>query len=349
MQHSAFLAEVADVISGLGPVADHLGTRAAIAQYEADIGDPKLTRAGTAYAGTNGPLPRFMPMRDIVRMSFNVYELVSPEAILQRVAGSTRLPVDDNLGNCLPYAPTLRAALGLSQRYSNLTLPWFALRLDNMGDSLRIICATLSRLGRMETLSIELALFTGYRIVENIVGLQVAGARVHFGFNPVSRPTTRFSCPITFGDGESYMAIPTAWCDRPNPHHDPGLWAEGVDRCEADLRALGAAPIVAKARKHVAQMLDTGKVARMAETSSALGLSKRTMVRMLGQKGTTHHRLVEEERQRRARQLLARQELAIADVAETLGFSDRSSFGRKCRMWFGETPAQYRHRLVIGG
>jgi AraC-like DNA-binding protein len=347
-ERDALLAEVADVIAGLGPVADQLGSRTAVAQYEADIGDPGRTRAGTSFAGSSGPLPRFLSMRDIVRMSFNIYDLVPPGAILRRVAGSTRLPVGDNLANCLPYAPTLRDALDLSRRYVNLTLPWFCLRLDASTNDLRIVCATVAPLGRIEPLSLDLALFTGYRTVANIVGLQVAAARIHFGFEPLFNPAARYACPITFGGGESHLAIPLDWCDRSNPHHDPALWEEGLHRCEADLRALQAAPIVRRVRQHIATMLDLGSVPTLADTSASLGLSTRTMVRLIGRKDTTHHQLVEEERRRRAGLLLGRQELSIADIAEMLGFPDQSSFGRKCLTWFEETPAKQRQRLVAG-
>jgi AraC-like DNA-binding protein len=40
--------------------------------------------------------------------------------------------------------------------------------------------------------------------------------------------------------------------------------------------------------------------------------------------------------------------LAIADIVDALGFADQSSFGRKCHVWFDDSPARYRQRLIKG-
>jgi len=69
-------------------------------------------------------------------------------------------------------------------------------------------------------------------------------------------------------------------------------------------------------------------------------------VRGLAAAGVTHHQLVETERQSRTRILLATSHLPLVEIAEQLGFSDPSSFGRKCRDWFGDSPARVRRRLT---
>jgi hypothetical protein len=215
--------ELDAILAGLGPVSDRLGSRAVVAQYEADINDPGLTRAGTALEGTTGPLPRFLPVRDILHITFNVQAILPVEAVPDRHARSPRIPTDDNLTLALPYAPSLRAALDLVARYGDHAVPWFWRRIARQGDELRISYGPIVPLGRIEALSTQIALSTIHRIVETFVGDRVREARVNFSAPPVSAPeriAERFSCAITVGGPESYMAVPFAWGAQPSPYQD---------------------------------------------------------------------------------------------------------------------------------
>lgn len=341
-----------DILARLGPIADQLGTRAVIAQYEADIDDPALTRRGTSLEGSVGPLPRFLPVRDILRINFNMHGLVSPEAVPNRLARSVRMPTDDNLSSTLPYAPTLGDALELVVRYGVAVVPWYRRSLVSDGDRLRICYGPVVPLGRIESLSTEMALATIHRIVETFVGGRIGSASVNFATTPVSSADVlrgRFSCEIVVGGTESFMAIPAEWGVVPSPYHDAQLWRDGVVRCDADIRALQDSPLLSRVRGHVLRALDEGHAASLAETARALGMSSRSLVRALARNATTHHQIVEAERAARARHLLAQPSLKLADIVDCLGFPDQSSFGRKCRAWFGDSPARFRHQLVSRG
>lgn len=341
-------AELAEILLRLGPVADRLGSRAVIAQYEADIDDPARTCRGTSLAGTRGALPRFLPVRDILRINFNMHAIVPSEVVPRRLARSARMPTDDNLSTTVPYAPTLRAALDLVARYGEAVVPWYRRRLEPDGDELRICYDPIVPLGRIEPLATEIALATIHRIVELFAGERITGARVEFRQVPVSDAATlaeRFSCDIAVGAAESCMIIPAAWAELPSPYHDATLWREGWVRCEADIRALEDSPLASKARAHVQRCLDDGRMTTVAETARALGTSSRSLVRALARGATTHHRIVDAVRRERALQLLAQPGVSLADIAERLDFPDQSSFGRKSRAWFGESPARLRRQM----
>ncbi len=341
-------AELAAALRLLGPIADQLGSRAVIAQYEADLAAPERTRFGTSLAGTSGPLPRFFPIRDVLRISFNIHELTPADTVPKRHANSPRTPTDDNLTFTIPYAPSLGAALDLVARYGDAVVAWYSRSLTPLGDTLRITYNPTVPLGRIEPLATEVALATIHRIVETFVGARVSAARVQFAKASVSTPATlaeRFACAIGYGGADNYMDIPLAWGLLPSPYHDAALWLEGLARCEADIRALQEPPLPARVRAHVAAALDAGRVETLADTARALGLSSRSLVRALTEARTTHHQIVEAERRVRAEQLLALPGLPLADVAERLGFTDQSSLGRKCRAWFGDSPARVRRQL----
>ena len=54
------------------------------------------------------------------------------------------------------------------------------------------------------------------------------------------------------------------------------------------------------------------------------------------------HALADEVRQKVADLYLRQPDIAIAEVAYLLGFSDQSAFNRAFRRWYGMTPKQYR-------
>jgi AraC-like DNA-binding protein len=342
-------AELAAALRHLGPLAEQLGTRAPVAQYEADLGVPERTRHGTSLAGTTGPLPRFLPVRDVLRISFNIHELTPAEAVPTRHARSPRTPTDDNLTFTMPYAPSLRDALDLVARYGDAVLPWYSRWIEVSGNTLRMTYNPAVPIGRIEPLATEVALATIHRIVETFVGPRIGEARVHFARASVSTADTlaeRFSCPISYGGSDSYMDMPRAWAKLPSPYHDASLWLEGLARCEADIRMLQEPPLAARVRAHIGAVLDSGRVVTLAASARTLGVSSRSLVRALAKAGVTHHQLVEAERRMRTERLLAEPNLPLADVAERLGFTDLSSFGRKCRAWYGLSPSRVRRQLV---
>jgi AraC-like DNA-binding protein len=342
-------AEVDHVLCLLGPVADRPASRAPVAQYEADIGDPGATRRGTSIAGTAGPLPRFLPVRDVLRIAFNIDALVPRGSVPRRQERSPRSPTDDNLATALPYAPTLLDAVRLMARYGDAAVPWYRRAIAEEGDRLVISYWPTVPIGRIEPLATEVAMGTIHRLVETFVGPRVAQARVVLSVPPVTglqAMRERFSCAVDVGPGPSRMVLPADWGQHPSPYHDPELWQQGVARCEADIALLAEAPLVGRVRAHIVQGLEARRLVTIEETARALNMSARTLVRSLQREGHTHHRLLDRERRRKAEQLLAGGRLPLGDIAEALAFTDQSSFGRKCRDWFGTSPLRLRRELA---
>ena len=58
--------------------------------------------------------------------------------------------------------------------------------------------------------------------------------------------------------------------------------------------------------------------------------------------GTTPHTFVLERRLARARELLARTDLSLSEVAFAVGFADQSHFTRRFRQMVGVSPGQFR-------
>lgn len=82
------------------------------------------------------------------------------------------------------------------------------------------------------------------------------------------------------------------------------------------------------------------------EVARALKMNERSLRRRLASEGLNHIEIIDRVRREVAIELLARQELNIADVASELGFSYSSAFNRAFKRWYGISPTDYRRKRV---
>jgi AraC-like DNA-binding protein len=75
------------------------------------------------------------------------------------------------------------------------------------------------------------------------------------------------------------------------------------------------------------------------------GISTRTLQARLVAEGTTFSAMIEEVRIHLAKAYLARRESSLDEIAEWLGYSEQTSFGRAFRRWTGTSPQKYRQSL----
>ncbi|HEY0252340.1 MAG TPA: helix-turn-helix transcriptional regulator, partial [Kofleriaceae bacterium] len=82
----------------------------------------------------------------------------------------------------------------------------------------------------------------------------------------------------------------------------------------------------------------------LAELAAACGLSTSHFARQFKATfGTSPHRLLIEQRIERAKQLLAT-DMALIEIATTVGFSDQTAFTRSFSNLVGTSPGRWRSR-----
>lgn len=77
-------------------------------------------------------------------------------------------------------------------------------------------------------------------------------------------------------------------------------------------------------------------------------MSDRSLQRRLGALGCTFNALADEVRAATAWLYLAQPDMALAEAAYLLGFSDQSTFNRAFKRWTGSTPRQARLQALEG-
>jgi AraC-like DNA-binding protein len=244
-------------------------------------------------------------------------------------------------------APTLRDTLELLVRYGHVRDPSFGFQLRSVGREVRIeIHERIDLLEEERVPVIETFLLSLQELVESILTGKLEGTKVEVSARPAHADLYRryFSGTVRFGTEVSALVVPESWLDHPSPFADPALHRVSVLSLEAMAERL-------KGRRYTAALVEElmasgGQGGRaLEEVARRLAVSKRTLIRRLGEAGTTYRELRDAHRRKLAIEFLSDTSLTAAEIAYRLGYEDASNFGKACHRWFGRSPGALRKRL----
>jgi len=101
--------------------------------------------------------------------------------------------------------------------------------------------------------------------------------------------------------------------------------------------------------KHALRPLLLAGAASQRQVAAHLNIHPRTMGRRLEDEGQTFEQLKDEVRLSVSRELLARTEIAVSDVAAALGYATPSAYVRAFRRWTGSSPTAWRRAAREAG
>lgn len=105
----------------------------------------------------------------------------------------------------------------------------------------------------------------------------------------------------------------------------------------------GAPELLELVRQAVRVRLPHGEP-ELAALAAACRTSSRTLQRRLTAAGTSLKRVIDEVRSELAREALAREDVAVAELGARLGYDDVKSFLRAFKRWTGTSPGRFRDR-----
>ena len=153
-----------------------------------------------------------------------------------------------------------------------------------------------------------------------------------------------FGAPVTFNARAGKLVYADAALLRPLPRRDARLATLLAERADARMRALPeVSTLVDQVRAQLREDVTAGSPS-LARAASKLRMSERTLRRRLHATGENFRTLLDDVRKERALLLLHAGNHSVADIAQELGFSDATTFGRAFRRWTGATPSAQRVR-----
>ncbi len=84
------------------------------------------------------------------------------------------------------------------------------------------------------------------------------------------------------------------------------------------------------------------QVPRLADAARALGVSSRTLQRLLQHSNSSFRQVVSQCRHQLAQQYLQADNLSLQQIAAELGFEEQSSFQKAFKCWQGCSPGRFR-------
>lgn len=248
---------------------------------------------------------------------------------------------------------TLREAIAFAERYFQARVPVFRSSLSVQGEQVVVTLHETVPLGPrrhfiMDLVAVELcSLFAKVLDVEPARQGWLSEIWVPHG-EPAAYAHYRDRIPpFRFGQGQPgdpvQIRFPARMLDEPIATADPVSVQLAIERLEQELAR--------QAQDHSTTTQVLGLMVcrdqcypEVADMAQALHLSERTLKRRLQAEGTSYQRLLDQVRQRDAMKLLGNPALAIAQVAEAMGYADPANFARAFAKWTGLSPRDWRQR-----
>ena len=150
-----------------------------------------------------------------------------------------------------------------------------------------------------------------------------------------------FGCAVDFGAAEDSFVLARDVVDAPLPTANQALAATFDVILAEQLAALDEADLATRCKGYLLQQLTSGTPAEN-DLASALGMSRRSLQRRLGELGASYQQLLDETRYGLARRYLDSATKNVTEIAFLLGFSEQSAFCRAFKRWSGRSPTAYR-------
>ena len=248
------------------------------------------------------------------------------------------MAASENLDEALHHLATFGGARGRTVRFS------YALRAE-YGD---IEMAETFEFGDIRVFMLEASAVQVIKLISAVVGQDLGDLVCQFPYAApawAERYGEHLPGRIEFGAETLRIRIPRAHLALRSVAADPIAKAMALRHCERE-----AAEIDLAARRDVLpwvrNRLDTaeGDYPSLEIMAEAFGVSPRTLIRKLKDKGFRYRDLTDEARAELASWRLTHTPNTVEQIAVDLGYGDPSNFSRTFRRWRGETPTEFRRR-----
>jgi AraC-like DNA-binding protein len=146
-----------------------------------------------------------------------------------------------------------------------------------------------------------------------------------------------FRAPVRFNAELSSIRFPASMLAQPIKGADPDRFRRALAVADAATRAH-----LAQAAHRALRMLLLHGKASGEDVAQELAMHRRTLNRRLAAEGTTFQKVLDHVRRTVATELLEDSDVAMHDIAESLGYSGLTPFMRAFRRWTGRTPGEWR-------
>ena len=296
-----------------------------------------VSEASLSDPATRLPLPAFERLIERART------LTGEPGLGFHLGLSMRISAHGHLGFAAMTATTLRDALDIAARFAPTRTTAVTLRVEIDGDRAYVVIDEQGAFGSARDVIIVSLVVGIWQIGNALTGRSLRGG-VDLAF-PEPSYFARFASlapgPVRFDQPRHQLIFDKSILDLPLVLSDPPAQRLAREQCERELEAIGPrAAVVAGVRAGLPR--EDGGFYPLPRIAKKMHMSVRTLKRKLEADGTSYSELLDEQRRGKAMLLLRRDDLAVEEVADRLGYSDAANFTRAFRRWTGTTPKAFR-------
>jgi AraC-like DNA-binding protein len=179
---------------------------------------------------------------------------------------------------------------------------------------------------------------------EMLAGAQVPMVRINLSY---ARPDHHrqyqalFRCPVYFGEPHSQLVFKANFLEYPVARSNKFSAKLARQLCSEQLaRQTSESDLVQQVRYLI--LLQGSDFPDIESVSERLNITSRTLRNRLGRQGTSFQALLDDTRSQLAISYLQSSQMHVDEIANLLGFSDRSNFRRAFKKWTGQLPRDFR-------
>ena len=244
----------------------------------------------------------------------------------------------------IAHQPTLRHAITALREFRARINSTLIFNVEEIGDDAILREDFALRRPEPSNQSSDLTLGVLMRLCSEVLGSAWSPRTVCFSHEAPPQAelpifTRIFRCPVQFDSELNGIVLRRADLDRPNLRADDQLARHARQLLDKAMR-----PVERTATQdvdHLIRLLMPAGRASIQNCAASMGVTVRTLQRMLDAEATSFSALLNEARMQLATQYLGNPRMRITDVAEMLGYSAIGAFSRWHSQAFGTSP---RHR-----
>jgi AraC-like DNA-binding protein len=290
-----------------------------------------------------------MPVETQIRFLNRVADALSDAYLGAHLAERIDLRQLGLLYYVLASSETLGDALARVARYSGISNEAIHITCREQKDIIiKFQYEGVTRLGDVH--QIEFFVVTLLRTCRQLTGRYLLPERIKLAHRRTELPAKMkklFGCDVLFGSNADEVEYAAPVKTIPCLNADPYLNSMLVRYCDEALpdRRVRAGSWRSRVENAIVPLLPHGQ-ANMLETAGRLGVSGRTLARLLASEGCTFSGILDALRSDLARTYLREDKLPISQIAWLLGFRAPSAFTHACKRWTGKTPREERSFAV---
>ncbi|MET4156389.1 AraC-like DNA-binding protein [Bradyrhizobium sp. RT7b] len=235
-------------------------------------------------------------------------------------------------------------AMSNSERYTSIVNDSIKINFEANRAAITIDCVGVQRLSDRH--QFEFWLFSIVRLCRQITGTRLAPKRFSFRHSREATPPecrTFLGCDVTYGADVDEIVLPAQVKTLPIIGADPYLHEMLVQYADDALatRAPERTSLRSRVEHAIGPLLPHGK-AKAAIVAKELGVSRRTLARLLAAEGLTYSGILDQSKADLAKSYLTHGDLSISQIAWLLGYQEVSTFTHAFKRWYGISPTELR-------